>query len=259
MLTEKEKQQLTKEWYKKIKGKSDHDPNRENDWHNQGSGRYLADAVFAANDGIITTFAVVAGIAGAQLEPSIVLILGFANLLADGASMGLGNYLGQRSEAGFVRQLKKKEYWEIEHFPETETREVREIYAKKGFSGADLDRAVAIITANKEVWVDTMLKEELHVIDDPVTTPVRHGLVTYIAFIIAGVLPLVPFFIPGIRTQGFSWSIGMTFFALFFIGMMRSKLSDCKPWRAGFEMLFVGGIAAVIAYGVGVVLSHFVG
>ncbi|MGB0757116.1 MAG: VIT1/CCC1 transporter family protein [Patescibacteria group bacterium] len=258
MFTPEERRRLAKEWKRKANGKDPADPDVVVDWHNQEKGQYLADAVFAANDGIITTFAVVAGIAGAELSANIVIVLGVASLLADAASMGLGNYLGQKSEESFIRQLKKKELWEIEHVPEKEKAEVREIFAKKGFTGPDLDRVVEVITSDKKVWVDTMLKDELGVIEETDSTPIRHGIVTWVSFIIAGFLPLIPYFIPGIQENGFSWSIGMTFAALFTVGALRTRLVDYHWFRAGFEMLFVGGIAAVIAYGVGAFLATIV-
>ena len=255
--TDQERYKMDREWKRKIHGKDLSDPSVEVSWHNQKTGKYLSDIVFASNDGIITTFAVVAGVAGAGLTSAVVIVLGIANLLADGASMGLGNYLGRKSEKGFIRQLRKKEAWEIENIPKKEKQEIRDIFINKGFQGADLDRAVDIITSNKQVWIDTMLKDELGVIDDENSIPHSHGIVTFFSFTIAGSLPLLPYLIPNLENL-FRWSIITTFLSLYVIGALRYKLADSKWWIAGFEMMLVGGIAAVIAYVVGLLLSSII-
>jgi len=102
-----------------------------------------------------------------------------------------------------------------------------------------------------------MLKDELGVIDDDDDSPYSHGIVTFISFVIAGALPLLPYFVKSLNNV-FIWSIITTFVSLYIIGALRYKLSDCKWWIAGFEMMFVGGIAAFIAYGVGAFLSRFI-
>ncbi len=230
----------------------------ENIWHNKIQGRYLADAVFAANDGIITTFAVVAGVAGADLSPLVVIILGVANMLADGVSMALGNFLGKKSELSYIEAQRKKEEWEIDHIPEVEREEIREIFHNKGFSGADLDRVVEIITSNNKIWVDVMMKEELGICEDGKTSPVKHGAVTFISFLIAGLFPLLPYFILAAPINVFRYSILTTGVILFLLGSLRSKFVAKSFWLAGLEMLLVGGIAAVAAYATGFLLANFI-
>src|SRR3989339_220693 len=123
-------------------------------YHASFGGTYIRDAVFGANDGIVTTFAVVAGVAGANLPLSTVLILGFANLLADGLAMGLGNYLGIKSEVDYIRRERRLEGWETVRAPDLERKEIEAIYRRKGFKGKELQRVVEVITGNKKVWVD---------------------------------------------------------------------------------------------------------
>ncbi len=253
-ITTQERKKLGKEWHKKTEGLDLKNPKIDVDWHNHSAGKYLSDVIFAANDGIVTTFAIVAGVAGAGLAPTVVIILGVANLLADGASMGFGNYLGKKSEKGFIRQLKKKEAWEIEKIPKQEIKELRDIFSEKGFSGDNLDSVVDVITSNKKVWIDTMLKDEWGVIDNKNDSPAKHGLMTFVSFIIAGALPLVPYFIfKGANL--FQLSIITTGITLYVVGALRYKLADSKWWMAGFEMLFIGGIAAVVAFFVGDLLA----
>src|SRR3989344_3791694 len=98
------------------------------------TGTYVGDFIYGAIDGSVTTFAVVSCVAGASLSANIVIILGLANLFADGFSMAVGNYLSTRSSNEFVQNERKREEWEVEHYPEGEVEEVRQIFRKKGFS-----------------------------------------------------------------------------------------------------------------------------
>ena len=126
----------------------------------------LEDFVYGATDGAVTTFAVVAGVIGASLSPSIVLILGFANLFADGLSMAVGNYLAAKTRLEYIEKARRREEWEIDNIVEQEKQEIREIYTKKGFKEELLEEIVRIITSRRKVWVDTMMKEELGLIED---------------------------------------------------------------------------------------------
>ena len=162
---------------------------------------YLKDLVYGANDGIITTFAVVAGVAGAQLEARIVLILGFANLLADGFSMGASNFLSIRSDEAVRRA-----------------------------SGMDVNEPF----------------------------PSRHSLATFVAFVVAGVVPLASYVV----TMGhnrFLMAVLLTLATLFAVGAARALVTRDRWWRSGFEMLAVGSVAAAVAYGVGALMKDLTG
>ena len=215
-------------------------------YHASFGGTYIRDAVFGANDGIVTTFAVVAGVAGANLPLSTVLILGFANLLADGLAMGLGNYLGIKSEVDYIRRERRLEGWETKHFPNLERKEIEVIYRRKGFKGRELQRVVDVITGNKKVWVDTMMSEELGLPTEKSEHPVKNGVATFIAFALAGLFPLLPYLFNAPRA--FNFSIVVTGLTLFLVGSLRSLITK-KPWLvAGLEMLLVGAVAAAAAY-----------
>lgn len=226
--------------------------------HRHLLGKYVGDFVYGANDGIVTTFAVVAGAAGAQLSVSIILILGFANLLADGVSMGLSKYLGDRSEQDFAKAQRQKEEWEIEHLYELEVEEVRDIYKKKGFTGKDLERAVLIITSDKKVWLDTMMKDELGIMEEAHGDARKHGLATFIAFVVAGLFPLLPYILPALPDSFFASAI-VGALTLFVVGALRSLLTTVSVFRGGLEMLLIGSSAAVVAYIVGAVVRDIVG
>ena len=226
------------------------------------TGQYLGEFVYGAIDGTITTFAVVAGAAGAALSPGIVLILGFANLLADGFSMASGNFLSERTQRDFVEKEKKREEWEIENVPEGEKEEIREIFRKKGFKGKDLNRAVEIITSDKKVWVDTMMADELGLLESQ-KSPLKTAGSTYFGFIVIGIIPLLSYvlsyFFPFFQQNTFKIAVVMTLAALVTIGVIKRYVTKKDLWKSVAETVFVGGAAAVIAYYIGFFLRWLVG
>lgn len=157
---------------------------------------YIRDIVYAANDGIVTTFAVVAGVQGARLSPIVVLALGFANLAADGLSMGVGNYLGIKSE--------------------------RAAELRSGFLERD---------------------ESIHA--------ARHAGVTWAAFVLGGLMPLIPFLTPLPPDRAFAASVIVAAGSLFGVGAARTRVTGRPWWHSGLEMLAVGALAGGVAYGAG--------
>ena len=227
----------------------------------KGHGEYVGDMVYGALDGIVTTFAVVAGSAGAGLPAGIILVLGFANLLADGLSMAVGSFLSLKSEQDFYKKEKERESWEVDNYPEGEAEEIRQIYRKKGFAGKNLEKLVSLITSKKEVWVDTMMNEELGLAVEQ-KNPFKAGAYTYFAFIVAGFVPLLVFvlsyFNPVEHAILFPIAFALTFATIFAVGSLRS-LVIAKNWlTAGLEMLLIGGLTAIVSYGIGLVLGGLV-
>jgi VIT1/CCC1 family predicted Fe2+/Mn2+ transporter len=213
---------------------------------------YIRDFIYGGIDGSVTTFAVVSGVAGADLSPVIVLILGFANLTADGFSMASSNFLGTRAEQEDYRRLEKIEYRHIEFAPEGEREEVRQIYRDKGFEGDDLEKAVELITSDKDRWVKTMLAEE-YGLPAEIRSPWKAAAATFAAFVICGLIPLAPYLI---RISGaFEVSTAMTLATFFMIGSAKSRWSTISWLRSGLETLLVGALAAGFAYAAGVLLK----
>ncbi len=219
------------------------------------AGKLLENIVYGANDGIITTFAVIAGVAGADLSRSVVLILGFANLVADGISMGMSNYLGSQSRLQYEQAARKKEEWEVLYIPEDERQEIHDIYRNRGFSGKLLESIVDHITSDKQRWVDEMMLWEFGVHPDENESPWRNGFTTFVAFAVAGLLPLLPYLFPLDPSRYFIVSIFSTAFSLFTVGALRSLVTAVEWWRSGLQMLSVGTVAALAAYGIGALLK----
>lgn len=221
------------------------------------TGRYLKDIIFGANDGIITTFAVVAATVGGGLSPATILIIGFANLFADGFSMATGNYLGTKSEQDFYKKEEAEEYREVKDTPEREREEIRDILSAKGYVGADVEQMTALICSNEKFWVDFMMAEELKLNNPADESPLANGIITLVAFVGAGLVPLLPYLVFGVNASFLS-AVLFTGAALFVIGAMRHFFSRASWFVLGMEMLAIGGTAAGIAYGIGFAIKTLV-
>ena len=222
------------------------------------SPSYLRDFIYGAIDGTITTFAVVAGVEGASLDATIVIILGAANLLADGFSMAASNFLGSRAERQQRELARSEERRHIALVPAGEREELRQIFAAKGFAGADLERVVDVISADPDVWADTMMVEELgYGTTEP--NELRAAASTFVAFVAVGFLPLAPFVYdlvaPSDLSGTFAWSAAMAAVAFFAVGSLKARFVAQRWWRSGLETLAIGGLAATVAYLVGAALQ----
>lgn len=209
---------------------------------------FLRDWVLGGIDGAVTTFAIVAGVAGAGLSYSVVIILGVANLIADGISMAAGNYVGVKAENDDYRRLRQIERRHIASAPDGEREEVRQIFARKGFEGDSLDEAVTIITADDERWIDFMLTEE-YGMPRALRPPAPAALATFSAFVVCGAVPLIPFGL--MASDGFAFAAAGAGFIFFVIGALKSRWSTARWWVSGAETLAIGVVAASAAYLIG--------
>jgi VIT1/CCC1 family predicted Fe2+/Mn2+ transporter len=209
---------------------------------------YLRDWVYGGIDGAVTTFAIVAGVVGAELSSRVVLILGIANLVADGFSMAASNYSGTKTEHEEQAHLRAIEERHIDAVPDGEREEIRQIFRGKGFQGRDLERAVDVITADRDRWVDTMLAEE-YGLPKAVRSPLKAATSTFVSFVLCGAVPLMPFLVGAPAT--FQISIVMTALVFFLIGSTKSHWSPVSWWRSGSETLAIGLGAATLAFLIG--------
>jgi len=216
------------------------------------SHSYLGDFVLGAVDGAVTTFAIVAGAAGAGLSNGVVIVLGLANVLADGFSMAAGNFLRARADQQLLQRFRRLEETHIDRIPEGEREEIRQILRGKGFEGEMLERIVQVITEDRQRWVNTMLTDEWGLQLQP-PSPWRAALATLGAFVLAGLVPLVPMVILLHRraSESFTASAIMTGATFFAIGVIRGRVVDQRPLGSGMETLLIGGSAAVLAFLVG--------
>ena len=213
---------------------------------------YLRDWVFGGIDGAVTTFAIVAGVVGASLSPTIVIIMGLANLIADGISMAAGNFSATKTERDELAKTQSVEENHIRTNPEGEREEIRQIFAGKGFDGEALETVVSTITKNKRLWISTMIAEE-HGLSETVRVPAISGLATFIAFVICGAVPLIPYVLLA-PENAFVVAISMTIVVFFVIGSLKSKWSLQRWWASGLETVLIGCGAAGAAYLIGYAL-----
>lgn len=218
----------------------------------------VADFVYGGIDGAVTTFAVVAGVEGANLSLPIILILGFANLFADGFSMSVGKYLSEKSNLEQYHKIRSIEFTHLKTKEKKEKSEVVEILTDYGFKGKDLEKATEIITSNPEAWVDIMMKNEFNVADENIR-PLKGAITTFFSFVVVGFIPLLGYtgkaFLPFTDDQVFIFSAVLTLVALFIVGAVKAKFS-LKSWViSGLETMFIGGFAALIAYFIGFFLK----
>jgi VIT1/CCC1 family predicted Fe2+/Mn2+ transporter len=221
---------------------------------------YLRDWVYGGIDGAVTTFAIVSGVVGADLSIGIILVLGAANVVADGFSMAASNYTGTKAEIEEQARIRHHEHSQIDRNPEGERREVREIFRNKGFEGGDLDRAVEIITADRTLWVETMMVEEYGMA--PVDrSPARAALGTFFAFLLCGMVPLLPFCIaPWLidRETAVIASVVATAATFFAIGSAKARWSLVPWWRSALDTTAIGLGAAGVAFVIGYALRSLV-
>lgn len=230
-------------------------------WHDVSGGRRIKDIIYAASDGIVTTFAVVAGATGALLSSTVIIILGFANLLADGFSMAIADFLGSQSEREYTEKEKERETYEVENIPDAEREEIRQIFRQRGLASQESDKLVEAISSDKKVWVEFMMTEELGITLNQNVSPWKNALVTYFSFVAAGFMPLLFFTLSFAFTitNTFALSVLTTLVSLFIVGAVRVRVTRRNWIRSGFEVFLAGGAAAAVAYAIGYLLKMLVG
>ncbi len=223
---------------------------------------HFDDFIYGSIDGAVTTFAIVAGVIGASLPSGIILILGFANLFADGFSMAAANFQASKARNEFIQMKRKQEEWEIDNLAEQERDEIRDIYKEKGFKDELLEEVVRVITSRRKVWIDTMMKEELGLIEDE-KKPLDSSVSTFIGFNTIGLIPLIPFMIflligSDANSEAFMYSTISIIAAFFLIGMIKGKIVKKSKIRSGTYTLIIGGTASIVAYLIGYGLQSIV-
>ncbi len=220
---------------------------------------YIADAILGGMDGCVTTFAIVSGSIGAGFGGVVAVVLGIANLLADGFSMAVSNYEANRAEQERRQSLRDTEAAHIAQVPEGEREEIRQIFRAKGFDGDMLETVVETITSDERVWLDTMMTEE-HGIGTAEPRPLASAAATMAAFITVGAVPLTPFLVPGLGPDAtFATSAGLAATMFMAVGALKSRNLGQPRLRGGIRTLLTGSAAATIAYAVGALLQAWIG
>lgn len=223
-------------------------------------GRYIKSMIYGGIDGVVTTFAVVAGVSGASFTNNVLLVLGLANLIADGFSMGFGDFISSKAENEFRKKETVYEHWMLEKHPAQIKEQVKNIYIKKGFMDHDAEALAAITANNKDMVVSLFLAERG--IFKAATSPVAKSLYTFFSFLFFGAIPLLTYlvvpYVPVAQNHNFATACLLTGLTLFALGTVKVTFTGRNWILSGLEMVFLGGFSAFIAYLVGVLLGHLI-
>ena len=220
-------------------------------------GSRIRSIILGLNDGLISTFTLLVGIAAATLAKgnAIVILAGIAAMVSGAISMGLGEYVSSKSEYNYIENEMKKEAAEIELFPDEEKLEVREMFEKMGLKGDTLNSCVDTITSNKETWLNFLLKSELG-LEEP-ENPVLGAILTFISFIGGALIPLSPYFLDLGMISLIISSI-LSFSMLAIVGSLKTKITGETKWKGALEMIIIGTIAFICSYLIGLWLEQFI-
>jgi VIT1/CCC1 family predicted Fe2+/Mn2+ transporter len=245
-----------------------HDTQSASEDGHQTGGDALKSIIFGGLDGILTSFAIVAGAAGARLKPAVVLTLGVSNILADALSMGVGEFLSGKATNEWILQERAREEWELENYPRGEINEMIEIYKRRGVSHDDAALVIGILSKYKDFFVDLMMQQELELqvpSKDHIQESLREGVVMFLSFTFFGALPLlgyviIPLCFPHLGEQSlFVCACVVTGVVLFLMGSVKSFFSSLGWFHAGMETLVLGGCCATVAFVVGQWVNSLVG
>ncbi len=214
------------------------------------SSEFITDVVIGMADGLTVPFALAAGLSGAVHDNSIIITAGIAEIVAGSIAMGLGGYLSGKTEQEHYQAELKREYDEVEHKPEMERAEVKEVFANYGFTDATQNLIVDELVKDKDKWVDFMMKFELG-LEAPHPNRARNSAANIgISYIVGGLLPLLAYFFTSTPYEGLMLSASITIVCLFIFGYFKSKVTGQAPIKGALKVTLIGVLAAAAAFGV---------
>jgi len=231
-----------------------------NNEEHQTSGGFLKPLIFGGLDGILTSFAIVAGAAGGSMPIPVVLVLGFSNIFADALAMGVGEFLSSKAENEWILSERRRENWEMENYPEGEIREMIDIYEERGMSREDATVVIKTMSKYKDFFVDIMMTEELALMvpeEDHKIQSMKEGVVMFCSFATFGSFPIlgyviIPALFPGCGEDVlFMAACVITGMVLFGMGCVKSMFCAANWFICGAETLLLGGACATVAFTVG--------
>ena len=212
------------------------------------SSAFITDIVIGMSDGLTVPFALAAGLSGAVNSNPVVITAGIAEIAAGSIAMGLGGYLAGRTEVEHYQSELKREYDEVEHLPEKEKAEVREVFAHYGLSEQSQNIIADEMAKDKDHWVNFMMKFELG-LEQPDANRARNSALTIgISYIVGGLIPLTAYFFTNIPQDGLIVSTLLTTLCLFVFGYFKSKVTGQPPLMGALKVTLIGLTAAAVAY-----------
>lgn len=227
------------------------------------TGEQLSEIILGGQDGLVNTLGVILGLAAASSDFRIVVAGGLAGAIAEAVSMGAVGYTSKVAERDFYFSELKREQREIEEMPQEEIQEIRDIYEKKGFRGDLLEEVVKVVTSDHQVWLDTMMQEELKLSPVEDGQPLKSAVLIGFSAFFGSVIPLLPFlvfYLLGIRGDGsvlnaILIALGCSALTLFMVGVVKSRLTVGTWYKSGLQMLVIGIVSALVGYLIGMAFS----
>lgn len=238
---------------------------KEHNENHEAAGAFIKSMIFGGLDGILTSFAIVAGAAGGNLGIEAVLVLGFSNIFADAFSMGIGEYLSSKAHNEYVMRERAREAWELNNYREGEIKEMVDIYSDKGLSREDADLIVRTMAKYDSFFVDVMMVEELGLqVPDPQEDLIKEGVIMFLSFSGFGALPLLgyavcPLLFPNLPAHTlFLIACAVTAITLFLMGAVKARFTTRRWYVSALEMLVLGGCCAAVAYEIGSLVNALI-
>lgn len=231
--------------------------------HNNKTGQFLSEIILGGQDGLVNTLGVILGLAAASADLRIVVAGGLAGAMAEAVSMGAVGYTSKVAERDYYLSELNREKHEIENMPEEEMQEIRDIYEKKGFKGDLLEQVVQVLTADKKVWLNTMMQEELKLSPVEDGQPAKSAILIGLSAFFGSVVPLAPFVVFYLLGDSnllpvsavVAMALALSALVLFIIGAVKSKLTIGTWYKSGTSMVIIGIISALIGYAIGLAFS----
>lgn len=218
---------------------------------------YVRDLVLGFNDGLVSTYAVVAGVFGAGFATGNIAMAGIAAGIGGALSMGIGEYLSTKSQAEYYEAERRIERAHMAEYPDVEKAEMREYLAAKGLEEPALGEVVERLFSQPEKFLDVMMREEFGQSPQMERSPLWASGIIVVAFVLGAALSVLPFLLvgEGVERRGFAWASGMSIGGLLLAGATKSWVSGLPKWKGALEMAILGAAAAVVTYGVGTLIG----
>ena len=223
-------------------------------WHTP-EGRLIRELLFGVNDGIISTLGFLAGVTATLPDAHTIALAGVASAIAGASAMGIGAFISAKSQRAFFEAEIAREAWEIEHMPDHERQEIRDIYQELGFTPEECDMIVRRVTSNPDLWLRFMSREELGLTEETFDSPIRVGALTGVAYAVGAALLLSPYAFRPAPERGLVAAVAAAVAALLATGAGKTWLTKESPWRASLELAGLG----ILACAIGLVLGRLVG
>ncbi|KAK4779453.1 hypothetical protein SAY87_015559 [Trapa incisa] len=214
------------------------------------SSEVVRDIIIGVSDGLTVPFALAAGLSGADVSSSIILVAGIAEVAAGAISMGLGGYLAAKSEEDHYNRELKREQDEIIRVPDIEAAECAEILAQYGVESHEYEPVVNALRRNPQAWLDFMMKFELGLEKPNPMRALWSALTIAVSYVVGGMVPLMPYVAIPIADRAVMASVVITLVALLIFGYVKGRFTGNQPFNSALQTALIGAIASAAAYSI---------